>query len=125
MKENLAIIQQYFDAFNRFDVGGMLNLLDDKFKFYLFQNEVLNMEMKGKKQFRELAEPSRDYLSSREQIIISAREVKQGIEVTTSYTAMFAVDLPHNQKAGESTTRESKTIFSLKNGNILEMREYA
>lgn len=125
MEAQLSIINQYFDAFNRFDVEGMAELLHQKFRFYLFQDEVLNMEMKGIKEFKSLAEHAQNYLSYREQTVVSTTEVKLGIEVTTVYKATFAVDLPHGQHAGQSTTRESRTIFSIKDDKILEMREYA
>jgi ketosteroid isomerase-like protein len=125
MEAQLSIINQYFYAFNRFDVDGMAGLLHQKFRFFLFQDEVLNMEIKGIEEFKSLAKHAQNYLSHREQTIVSVKEVKLGIEVRTVYKAIFAVDLPHGQHAGQSTTRESRTIFTIKDDKILEMREYA
>ena len=60
-----GLIQSYLNAYNSFDVEGMLQLLHNDIEFRNISNGVVGVETKGIEEFRELAEQSIKIFSHR------------------------------------------------------------
>lgn len=68
-KEIRDIIENYLEAYNSFEIEGMVNLLHKDIIFRNISNGETTSETRGIQAFRELAEQSSTMFSSRRQII--------------------------------------------------------
>jgi hypothetical protein len=60
-----SLIINYVEAYNSFDVGGIVKLLHNDILFRNFSEGEINTETRGIQEFRELAEKSSKIFSSR------------------------------------------------------------
>ncbi|MBP2000861.1 hypothetical protein J2Z69_001892 [Paenibacillus shirakamiensis] len=118
-------IERYIEAYNSFNVEGMVNLLHKDILFRNFSDGALNLETQGIEKFRELAESSAQMFSSRHQTIVDYKSVDDRIEVQINYEGRLAVDLPSGLKAGETMQLHGKSIFELRDGKILLIEDYS
>lgn len=70
---NQALIERYINAYNAFDIEGMLALLSPDIIFESFSGGQLTASASGVEEFRQLAELSKSLFSEREQRMIALR----------------------------------------------------
>ena len=117
------IIQHYIQAYNTFDVSGMIKDLDSSIIFENHSNGEVTHRTEGLESFRQQAEAAKDYFSSREQI--PQNWVFEGATVTVEiqYRAILAVDLPNGLKAGENLQLKGTSIFTFHNDRIIKIQD--
>ena len=123
LDEKRKIIQKYLEAYNKFDIEGMLSVLSDDVKFENVQNDKLNASTNGKIEFRQLAEQSKTLFSERKQIIKSIENNPQITSLKISYHGILASDLPNGMKAGEQINLEGVSEFIFSNSKICSIRD--
>ena len=123
LDEKRKIIQKYLEAYNKFDIEGMLSVLSDDVKFENVQNDKVNASTNGKIEFRQLAEQSKTLFSERKQIIKSIENNPQITSVKISYHGILASDLPNGMKAGEQINLEGVSEFIFSNSKICSIRD--
>ena len=123
LDEKRKIIQKYLEAYNKFDIEGMLSVLSDDVKFENVQNDKVNTSTNGKIEFRQLAEQSKTLFSERKQIIKSIENNPQITSVKISYHGILASDLPNGMKAGEQINLEGVSEFIFSNSKICSIRD--
>lgn len=123
--ETKAIIDNYVEAYNSFDVLGMIRLLHEDILFRNFSNGEVNMETNGTQAFRELAEKSTKIFSSRRQTIIDCKAIDDKIEVMIDYEGILAVDLPNGLRTGEKMQLMGKSVFKIEEGKITLIEDYS
>ena len=84
-KRNL--IRRYIDAYNRFDVEGMMALIHPDIEFINVAGGEVNATASGANEFRSLAEQSKTLFSSREQTIITFEPTPDGASIEVAFTA--------------------------------------
>ncbi|MDQ0273751.1 nuclear transport factor 2 family protein [Cytobacillus purgationiresistens] len=119
------IIDNYVEAYNSFDVPGMVKLLHKDILFRNISNGEVNMETSGTQKFRELAEKSTKFFSSRRQTIIDCSAIDDKIEVIIDYEGILAVDLPNGLKTGEKMQLKGKSVFRIEKGKISLIEDYS
>lgn len=119
------IIENYIEAYNSFDVEGMVKLLHKDILFRNVSNGETNTEIRGIQEFRELAEKSSKMFSSRRQTIIGYSAVHDKVELQIDYVGILAVDLPNGLKIGDKVQLKGKSVFEMKEGKISLIEDYS
>ncbi|WP_136605480.1 nuclear transport factor 2 family protein [Paenibacillus dokdonensis] len=123
--ESKELIDNYVEAYNSFDVPGMIRLLHKDILFRNISNGEVNMETQGTQEFRELAEKSTQIFSSRRQTIIDCNAINDKIEVIIDYEGILAVDLPNGLKTGDQMQLKGKSVFRIEEGKISLIEDYS
>jgi hypothetical protein len=97
-EETQAIIENYIEAYNSFDVESMVELLHKDILFRNRSNSEIDIETRGIQEFKELAEKSSKIFSSRRQAITNYSAIDDRVEIHIDYEAILAVDLPNGLK---------------------------
>jgi len=124
-KETKEIIENYIEAYNAFDVTGMVQLLHREIVFRNYANGEMNTETNGIEEFRTLAEQSSQIFSSRRQTIVGCSASPNQVEIQIKYEGTIAVDLPNGLKAGDQLQLEGKSVFQLLDGKISLIEDYS
>jgi len=124
-EQTKEMIEAYVNAYNSLDVEGMLKHLHEDVIFRNFANGELNMETKGKEEFKQLAEQSTKMFSSRRQTITDYRTNEDNVEIEIDYEGTLAVDLPNGLKSGERLQLKGKSVFAFKDGKIAVIEDYS
>jgi hypothetical protein len=120
-----GLIQSYLNAYNSFDVEGMLQLLHNDIKFRNISNGVVDIETNGIGEFQELAEQSKKVFSHRLQTINNYSITDDLVEVEINFEGTLATELPNGLKAGETIVLKGKTLFKVKDKKLLLIEDYS
>ncbi|EFM08382.1 conserved hypothetical protein [Paenibacillus curdlanolyticus YK9] len=123
--ENRVIIETYLEAYNAFDIPGIVALLHPKVAFRNFSDGTLTMETNGIEAFQQLAEQSAALFSSRRQTMTSYSASGNRIEIQIDYEATLSADLPNVLKAGDSLQLQGKSIFEITEGKLSLIEDYS
>lgn len=123
--ETKEIITNYVEAYNSFDVPGMIKLLHKDIVFRNFSNGEVDTETHGIQDFRELAVKSTRMFSSRRQTIIDCSAIDDKIEVMMDYEGILAIDLPNGFKTGDKMQMKGKSVFRIEEGTISLIEDYS
>lgn len=119
------LVEKYVEAYNAFDIEGMLLLLHEEIVFRNISNGVVNAETKGKEAFRELAGQSTKLFSQRCQTITEVGFQGDRVEAEIDYEGTLAADMPNGLKAGEKIALKGKSVFEIKDGKLLLIEDYS
>lgn len=114
-------IEQYIQAYNQFDVPGMLACLHPEVEFRNISNGEVTLSLKGKAAFREQAVQATHYFSHRKQSIQSIHFEDEQADVQIAYDAILAVDLPNGLKKGDALQLQGKSVFRFQNQQIISI----
>lgn len=113
-----TIIQKYIDAYNNFDVEGMVSNLASTVKFANISNDAITMSITGLEAFKQQAEQAKGYFSERKQSIISFTHNNDQTIIEINYEAVLAVDFPNGMKKGEKLNLNGRSIFEFYDDSI-------
>ncbi|MCC2547326.1 nuclear transport factor 2 family protein [Hymenobacter sp. BT175] len=113
------LVQAYIEAYNRFDVAGMLAGLHEDVVFRNILGGEVNLTTTSKESFRQQAEQARQYFSQREQRVTNWQVAGNRVEVLLDYTGVAAIDFPNGLKAGDTLRLQGKSVFKFANGRII------
>ncbi len=119
------IIENYIEAYNNFDVDGMLLHMHPEVVFENIANGEVTLEVKGIENFRAQAEEAKRYFTKREQKISSLSLNGEVAEVQIAYEAVLAIDLPNGLKAGDMLALEGKSVFTFADGKIIRLQDFS
>ncbi|WP_231576189.1 nuclear transport factor 2 family protein [Hymenobacter sp. DG25B] len=114
-------MQDYIEAYNRFDVDGMVRHLHEDVVFRNISGGEVNLTTTGKESFRQQAEQARQYFSQREQCITDWQVTDNRVEVLIDYTGVAAIDFPNGLKAGDTLQLQGKSVFEFADGQIFSI----
>ena len=117
------VIERYIQAYNNFDVDGMIRDLHDDILFENVVNGSVNLATHGLEAFRDQAESAKALFRSREQKISGMQFKDDTVEALIDYTGVFAADLPNGPKAGDEIRLRGKSIFTFRDGRIAHIRD--
>jgi ketosteroid isomerase-like protein len=120
-----TLVQQYVDAYNTFDIEGMVALLHHDVEFRNISDGEIEVETKGKEDFRQLAEESKNIFSERCQTIKQFHFSNDRVEIEIDYEATLAVDLPMGLNAGEKLQLQGKSVFQIKEDKFVLIEDYS
>lgn len=124
-EETQAIIENYIEAYNLFDVESMVKLLHKDIIFRNLSNGEVDTETRGIQAFKELAEKSSNIFSSRRQTITNYSAINDRVEILVDYEAILAIDLPNGLKIGDKLQLKGKSVFEIIEGKISLIKDYS
>jgi len=116
--EKRAVIEQYVDAYNRFDVAGMLALLTPDVLFENVTDDRVTAASSGAAGFRELAEQGAAMFSERRQVITAWTFRPASVLVGIAWRGVLAADLPDGPAAGTVIELAGESEFEFSGGRI-------
>ncbi|MHA6481450.1 nuclear transport factor 2 family protein [Paenibacillus sp. strain BS8-2] len=124
-KEIRDLIDKYLEAYNSFEIEGMVKLVNEDIIFRNISNGEITTETRGIQDFRELAEQSSSMFSSRRQIINQYSVINDKVEVGIDYEGILAIDFPNGLKMGDKLQLNGKSVFEIKEGKISLIEDYS
>jgi len=118
-----TIIESYIDAYNKFDVAGMLKSLHPDVEFKNITAGNVDLSLTGLKEFGDQANSALQYFSERKQTISGLNISDHTAEVSVDYQAILAIDLPNGLKAGESIQMKGQSVFIFEDNLILSITD--
>ena len=117
------LVAAYIEAFNRFDVGGMLAPLHADVEFRNIANGEANLTTTGIAAFEAQARQATQYFSQRKQRVTDWHFHGNQVEVLIDYTAVAAIALPNGLQPGGTLQLQGKSIFQVENGQIISIED--
>ena len=115
------IIRDYIEAYNSFDIAGMLACLSNDIEFKNISNGEVNAHINSKAEFETLANMSVSAFESRKQTITRFMTVGEITMVEVDYEAIVATDLPNGWKAGQELSFSGASAFELRGDKIMRI----
>lgn len=116
-------ILHYLEAYNAFDVEGMLKHLHQAVVFENISNGEVSLSTEGIDAFRTQAETAKSYFSEREQTVNRWIFSEQEVTVEINYRAVLAMDFPNGMKKGDVLELGGKSIFTFAEGEIIKITD--
>lgn len=122
-EEQKALIEQYLNAYNSFDIDGMVALVHSHITFRNISEGNVTAEAIDVEQFKEMANQSKSIFSSRRQQASNFVFDGNSASVDIFYEGTLATDLPNGMKAGEKLQLTGKSEFEFKDGKIISLTD--
>ena len=113
-----ALIERYLDAYNTFDVDGMLALLHPDVAFENVAGGQVTAASRGREEFRALAEHAATLFTSRRQTIRQYVETANGAQLEIDYEGVLATDLGPDLRKGMTLRLAGRSTFEIRDGCI-------
>lgn len=122
--DRISVIKKYIEAYNAFDVDGMVEVLDSNVYFQNIVEGEVNLSLLGRTAFKEQAMHAAAVFESRKQTILGIDEIDENtIEINISYVGKVAMDMPNGLKAGQEIAMEGKSIFGFWGDKIVSIKD--
>lgn len=117
--EKRALIDRYLDAYNAFDVDGILDTLHPEVAFKNVADGEVTASASGTDEFRTMVEKAAEIFATRTQTITSATEREDGaVTIEVEYEGTLAQNLPGGLDAGEKIRLDGQSTFHFEDGKI-------
>ncbi len=121
-----SMIENYVNAYNRFDINGMLADLHEEVVFQNFSGDEVSLKTESKAAFRTQAEVALNYFSERQQSITSWQWLSPSVvQIDLVYRAVLAIDFPNGMKAGETLELTGRSKFTFQEQQIIGIADYS
>ncbi len=118
-KRKNELIDSYLHAYNNFDIEGMLRFLHEEIDFHNISGEEVTVSTAGKQEFFKLADMSRNFFSSREQLPLQREVLDNGnVRLQISFNAVVGMDLPNGLKQGQQLQLQGVSEFAFEGSLI-------
>lgn len=124
MKRDLIV--RYLQAYNCFDLDGMVSTLSDNIEFENVRKGKSESKSVGLAAFSELTSKAALVFSQRKQTILALEEKEQTVCIDVAYEATLPADLCMNDethKTGDTLKLNSRCEFSFEDGRICRIRD--
>lgn len=115
------MIKEYIDAYNAFDINGMLKNLHREIQFENIVNGEVTLSISGISDFRDHAARNAEYFITREQKIKNIDILPYEIRINLDFRAILKKDFPDRYKAGDRMDFQGKSVFTFKDGRIAKI----
>ncbi|MEX1829804.1 nuclear transport factor 2 family protein [Luteibacter sp. CQ10] len=113
-----SLIRAYVEAYNRFDIEGMLATLADGVHFEHHAGGALAVATDGKAEFEKLARVGAAMFASRRQTLVSLEEQEGRVAATLDFHGEIAEDIPEGPRAGTVIEMRGTSAFGFDDGRI-------
>jgi hypothetical protein len=118
-----ALIERYIEAYNTFDVEGMLALIDTEIEFKNVSGGQVDATANGLDEFRPLAEQARGLFTSRRQTMTRFEANDTGVSIEVTFEGVPALDLPNGMKSGQTLRLKGRSEFAFRDGKICRIMD--
>lgn len=119
------LIEQYIDAYNRFDVDAMIFTLHQEIRFENISDDNVTLSTIGIDAFRPVAEKAKHIFCERRQTVESIKFESMSATVHIDYFGVLAVDLSDTLKAGDTMSLKGRSIFHFQDNAIIHLVDYS
>lgn len=112
------LIQAYIDAYNNFDIEGMMAGLKNSMEFKNITGGVVDLHLQGLEAFKQQAIQAVAFFNQRQQTVTAYKHEPAQTEVTIDYQAIVAADLPNGLKQGDLLQLSGTSVFTFDGGKI-------
>jgi ketosteroid isomerase-like protein len=120
-----TLVDSYLEAYNGFDVPGMLACLHPDVRFEHSTNGDVTVRLEGKDAFESQAIRAAAWFTERTQHITAFRWQDEQAEADIDYFAITATDLPNGIKAGTTLQFSGRSVFSFSDGLIAFIQDFS
>lgn len=120
-----AAIGSYLDAYNSFNVAGMLAGLHPDVQFEHSTNGEVTVRLDGKAAFEAQATRAAAWFTERTQRVTAFRWQDEQAEADIDYVAITATDLPNGMQAGTVLSFSGRSRFSFREGLIVLIQDFS
>jgi len=120
-----ALIEQYIEAYNRFDIEGMLAVLTDDVRFEHHAGGDLSVATDGKAEFEKLARVGAALFASRRQTIEELHEEGDEVMAIVAFHGEIAEDIPDGPGAGTVIEMDGTSTFRFAENRISQVVDRA
>lgn len=120
-----VLVETYIEAYNRFNVPGMLACLHPDVQFEHSTNGDVTVRLDGKAAFESQAIRAAAWFMERTQRVTAFRWQDERAEVDLDYFAITATDLPNGIKAGTILQFSGRSSFSFREGLIALIQDFS
>jgi hypothetical protein len=118
-----VIIERYIEAYNQFDVGGMMADLNENIIFKNISGQEITLQLHGISAFETQAVQAKQFFEQRKQVITEIKFTGDVVETWIDYEGKLATDLPNGWKAGEVLALKGKSIFTFADSKIIGIED--
>ena len=112
------VIDRYIDAYNKFDIDAMIQVLSSDIRFENVSGGEVNAKTSGRTEFEALARQSARLFASRKQTVKNIKIVGDQAFVEIEFEGILAQDLPNGLKAGEKMVLRGTSEFVFVKGLV-------
>lgn len=120
-----TLVDSYIEAYNGFDVPGMLACLHPNVQFEHSTNGDVTVRLNGKAAFEAQATRAAAWFMERTQRITDFRWLGEQAEADIDYHAVTATDLPNGVKADTTLHFSGRSRFSFRDGLIASIQDFS
>ncbi|MGN6092630.1 MAG: nuclear transport factor 2 family protein [Luteibacter jiangsuensis] len=120
-----ALVEAYIDAYNRFDIDGMLATLSDDVRFEHHAGGQLAVATDGKADFEKLARVGAAMFASRTQRITAMEASGEALVASIDFHGEVAEDIPEGPRAGSVIDMTGTSEFGFAGGKICRVVDKA
>ena len=124
-QEKRDLINRYLDAYNAFDVEGMMATIHPDIEFKNVSGGDVNARASGADEFCQMAKQSTALFTSRQQTVTAFNAAGDGASIEVAYEGVLAADLPNGMKAGDRLNLNGRSEFEFKDGRIARIVDYS
>jgi hypothetical protein len=121
MEYREAIISNYIEGYNNFDIEQMTKDFSEVIIFQNIQNGKVSMTLNGMDAFKKQAKEAISYFSQRKQIVVSFNHFPDNTEIEIEYYGVLAMDFANGMKNGQEISLQGKSIFTFKENKIIRL----
>jgi len=111
-------IDRYMDAYNKYDIDAMIQVLASDIRFENASGGEVNAKTSGKTEFEALARQSARLFASRKQTVKDIKIVGDQAFVEIEFEGVLAQDRPNGLKAGEKMVLRGTSEFVFVKGLV-------
>ena len=119
------LVNSYIEAYNGFDVPGMLACLHPDVQFEHSTNGDVTVRLDDKAAFETQAIRAAAWFTERTQRINGFRWLGEQAEADIDYFAITATDLPNGIKAGTTLQFSGRSVFSFRDELIAFIQDFS
>lgn len=119
-----AIVQDYIDAYNRKDVGALVDCVAESVVFENVSNTGQGMRVEGRAAFADLAGRSAAMFIARHQAVRTAVVDGDRVALEVDWTGTPAIDLGP-MKAGEQVAMRGASFLTLADGKLARIIDFS
>ncbi len=121
--EKRSIIERYVNAYNTFDIQGMLAVVHPDVTFKNIASGQVNATASGQGQLARLAEESKGLFISRQQTVTHFESADDQARIDVEFVGVLAIDLPNGLKKGQTLKVVGRSEFTFKDGKIFKITD--
>jgi steroid delta-isomerase-like uncharacterized protein len=125
---HITLIKTYLEAYNRFDIDGLIALMSDDVRFEHHANGELSVATDGKADFEKLARVGAALFASRQQFVTALHEVPGDADTVIAeidFHGEIADDIPDGPGAGTVIEMHGTSEFLFAGGKIARVIDKA